>query len=808
MSALRLVDPLGERPLSAEDFPLTFGGVGADVQLPACAVGELRARLTLDGATLSIEPGPDASVRVDGRAIAGRVALAGGMLIDLGVALLRFETAAGGPRLVVEHEAVGEGTPPPVMEGQPLEMAVGQGERLPIEVLPYERPGERIERAPRRLPWRKTAVASVALLVLAALGWLLAAVAVTVRTSPEVEQFDADFAGALLQLRLGGRYLVLPGDYTLTVTASGYAPGTLPAAVTRAADAAFVVPLERLPGQVAFDTGGVAAALVVDGQELGEVPGEFELAAGMREIAIRAPRYREYRGALQVAGGGESQTLAVTLEPAFAGVTIESVPAGANVRIDGREAGVTPLEITLDAGRYQLVIAHPDFRSFESPITVRSGEPLKIGPVELGVADGSLAVRTRPAGADVSVAGRYRGRTPVTLPLAPGVSHEVVVARAGYQPVTRDITVESRQTSALVLELQAVLGEVTLSGEPADAQLFVDGVLRGEANQTLALPAAPHTIEVRRAGLETFRATVTPKPGLPQVLSFKLGTAEEKRAAALAPAIVTASGQQLKLVRGGRFLIGSPRREPGRRSNETQRTVVLERPFYIATREVTNAEFRQFKASHASGIFREQTLDLDRQPAVRLDWQDAAAYCNWLSAKDGLPPAYVGKPGSLVLADPVTTGYRMPTEAEWEFAARFDGAAATRKYPWGDNLPVPARAGNYADQSALYLTPVVITGYDDGSRVAAAVGSFPPNELGLYDMGGNVSEWVSDRFAVYVSGPDQVVTDPVGPREGDSHVVKGAGWLTGRTPDLRAAWRDPAVGGRQDLGFRIARYAE
>jgi formylglycine-generating enzyme required for sulfatase activity len=137
-----------------------------------------------------------------------------------------------------------------------------------------------------------------------------------------------------------------------------------------------------------------------------------------------------------------------------------------------------------------------------------------------------------------------------------------------------------------------------------------------------------------------------------------------------------------------------------------------------------------------------------------------------------------------------------------------DGRGPNLKYPWGDALPVAARAGNFADQSALYLTPVVISGYDDGFRVAAPVGSFVPNALTIFDLGGNVSEWVNDRYQIYVTGPEQVFIDPVGPDQGDTWTIRGSSWLTGRTPELRVAWRDVGSGGAPDLGFRIARYAE
>ena len=152
----------------------------------------------------------------------------------------------------------------------------------------------------------------------------------------------------------------------------------------------------------------------------------------------------------------------------------------------------------------------------------------------------------------------------------------------------------------------------------------------------------------------------------------------------------TSLGQPLVLVNGGRFTMGSPRREPGRRSNEAERQVELKRPFYISRFQVTNREYREFKADHLSGIFKDESLDLERQPVVRVTWQEAAAFCNWLSQREKLPAAYVRNGDRFELAEPATTGYRLPTEAEWEFAARFDGAARDAQVSLGQR---PARAG-------------------------------------------------------------------------------------------------------------------
>lgn len=788
---LWLKDPLGERPLAPSDLPLTIGGPGATVVIPGCVPGELRARAAvgIDGLTVVPQPGT------------GVDALSG---IEI-----TLEERDGRPTIVVRHGGVANITQPPQFEGRSPDAADPQGDRQPIVVVDYA-PRVRRPAAAARRAWSWTGPARWAgvAVVLLVLGYLLTATSVEVATSPETDPDDVNFVGTMLDVGIAGRHLVPPGDYELVVAAEGYAEARQPVAVGRESGQRVVVALVRLPGTVAFDTGGVAATLAVDGAAIGALPGEYELPAGTRELLMGAPRYAEQRLRFEVAGGGERQELKVQLAPLFARVTVTSVPAGAIVWADDRELGPTPLETDLDAGRYTLAILHPEFRRFESPITVRAGEPQSIGPVELGMPDGRLIVQSRPSGADVSIGGSYRGRTPLTVGVTPGMPQEVLLTLAGHATVTQSVSVESRAERQLNIELTPVLGEVRVRGEPADAQLFVDGASRGPANQTLSLPAAPHVVEVRKAGLETFRATITPREGQPQVVEYALRTPGEVRVAAIPGQRSTALGQELVLITGGRFTVGSPRREAGRRSNETERTVELKRFFYLARHQVTNREFREFRADHLSGIFKDESLDLERQPAVRVNWQDAVAFCNWLSQRDKLPPAYARRGDRLELIEPVTTGYRLPTEAEWEFAARHDGRAATRKYPWGDGLPVPARSGNWGDASAIYLTPVTISGYEDGFRVSAPVGSFAANPLGIHDLGGNVQEWTTDRYSIYVVGPDHVSTDPVGPRGGESYVIRGAGWLTGKVPELRVASRDSGSSGRPDLGFRIARYAE
>jgi len=221
---------------------------------------------------------------------------------------------------------------------------------------------------------------------------------------------------------------------------------------------------------------------------------------------------------------------------------------------------------------------------------------------------------------------------------------------------------------------------------------------------------------------------------------------------------------------------------------------------------VTNADFRRFDASHQSGSRDSFSLDGDAQPVVRVSWEDAARYCNWLSKQEGLEPAYQELNGKLFAVSPMTAGYRLPTEAEWTWVARYAGHDPLR-YPWGNEMPPPEKTGNFADQSARSTVGTVIEGYDDGFEVTAPPGSFAANPLGIYDLGGNVAEWTHDLYTIEVSSGFDVMVDPMGPSVGEQHVIRGSSYLQGEVANLRLTYRDYGDS-RDDVGFRIARYAE
>ncbi|MCP3910764.1 MAG: formylglycine-generating enzyme family protein [Actinomycetia bacterium] len=202
----------------------------------------------------------------------------------------------------------------------------------------------------------------------------------------------------------------------------------------------------------------------------------------------------------------------------------------------------------------------------------------------------------------------------------------------------------------------------------------------------------------------------------------------------------------------GTFTMGSPEDEEGRYSDEGPDHQVTLSEFSIGKYEVTNQQYRTLVPDHQGD---------DDLPATYVNWHEAKAFCEQF-------------------------GFRLPTEAEWEYAAR---AGTQSRWSFGDDESQLERYGWYSKNSGTRAHPV---------------GTREPNEWGLHDMHGNVYEWVSDRWAnVYPAEPQ---VDPTGPATGDRRVVRGGSFWV-EPGGLRSAFRrwDDPEGRFEDVGFRCVR---
>ena len=232
-------------------------------------------------------------------------------------------------------------------------------------------------------------------------------------------------------------------------------------------------------------------------------------------------------------------------------------------------------------------------------------------------------------------------------------------------------------------------------------------------------------------------------------------------------------GLKFRLIPGGYYLLGSAVSEPGRYADEDTPHRVRVAAFYLAVTETTNAQYQRFlqATGHPPPLYwQDRNLNGPNQPVVGVNWDDAVAFCRWLTQVTGVP-------------------HHLPTEAQWEAAAR--GGHTGQAYPWGDEAPEAAgiyRANLRHDHTAK-----------DGYLFTAPVGSFPANGYGLFDLAGNVSEWCLDRYVPTGSGPF---------KPGLLRLLKGGSWFT-QARDLRCAARQSAPPAYADgyIGFRVVRQA-
>jgi len=688
----------------------------------------------------------------------------------------------------------------------------------PVEIKPVSfRPGSRrrgLKSKSRSKAIISSALALVLILLCASAWFVFTARRVIIRVEPEPEKISIQ--GGILAPKFGDHYLLRPGNYTLQAERQCFQPVEKGFAVADLKTQEVAFAMTRLPGLISFtahrsEQSSVTlegARIIIDGQEVGRTPAaDLEVNAGRRAVMIRADRYQDLQTDLDVDGCGTRQTLNLALIPGWADITIDSVPRGARLTVNGKSAGPTPLTIELPAGKHEILLTADRFKPWRDQLAVKANHPLELDIIRLQPADGILTVRTTPAGANVMVGSKFAGQTPLELNLAAETQHILHINKAGYQKANRTVKLNSEESKTLSIALKPEHGVINFDVAPIDADIFVDGKSRGRVPRQMRLIAVNHQIEIKKKGYQTYSTRITPRPGFAQELKIALTPTSPVRKKP--GGIITAqNGYELKLVRPAAFTMGSSRREQGRRSNETLRQINLQRPFYMGVREVTNKEFKQYSASHLSGTFKTYSLDRPELPVVGVTWEQAALFCNWLSAREALPPVYILKGGQLTAADPVGTGYRLPTEAEWEYCTRFTKAKANLKYPWGNKYPPGPQSGNFADESAKDLLSSYLMAYDDGYPVMAPPAKFKINPLGLYDLGGNAAEWCHDFYSIYPYDSQKKYKDPMGPSEGKHHIIRGSSWRQSSISALRSSYRDYSDGKRVDLGFRVARYLE
>lgn len=254
--------------------------------------------------------------------------------------------------------------------------------------------------------------------------------------------------------------------------------------------------------------------------------------------------------------------------------------------------------------------------------------------------------------------------------------------------------------------------------------------------------------------------------------------------------------EEFVYIAGGTFEMGSPESENWRSSDETLHSVTVS-DFYISAYELTQQEYEAVMGNNPSSFSGENL------PVENVSWFEAVAYCNARSELEGLTPAYLID-GEVVLWNRGANGYRLPTEAEWEYACRAgtvtpfntENSISPEESNYYGHYPYEIE-GNYFSQDNLTTKP------GQYRQTTVAVDSFSPNTWGLYNTHGNVSEWV---WYYYGSYETEAVTNPIGSSTGNLKVYRGGAW-NDFAKNMRSAYRATleADMGSFNIGFRLVR---
>jgi formylglycine-generating enzyme required for sulfatase activity len=790
----------GLRRLDEADFPLSVGGPGTDIALQELPVGTVLAHIALSSGHAYIQPADDtAELFHNHEHIDTSAWLKSGDRVQLGDGFLSWDIKGDQvfiklSRHAEEPDLQPPGAPPPESEDEQDTVVIPVATS---KVSPQKQ---------RRLRYLLFALFS--LLALAAV-FVLFATPVAINISPEPDRQSVK--GFPPPVSLGGKKLFVPGSYAVHASREGYRPLQQSFEVSSGGFQSFNFELLELPGRLRITVDPVVPFSVSIGGLETELNSDniVLVERGLQQLGIETGRYLAETFELDIEGFDALQEFNISLQPAWANVQLDSTPEGAVISVDDEIIGTTPLLAEIIQGQRSIEISLAGYKTIYLRESFVAGTSRVLESFSLEPNDGTLALETRPNGATVTINGSYHGVTPTTIVLASGVSHQIKLRKPGYRATIKTTSLKPDEELQLVVDLPPEYGIIFANTNPAGVALTVDGKPAGGGTQRLRLTTRQHELGFSKAGYLPQTVLVTPQTDTSQNVGITLKTQAQAKQEARPAVLKTAGGQQMFLLEpGGSFQMGASRREAGRRANESQRLIEITRAFYLAAYEVTNAEYRLFNRKHSSGSAEGNSLNNERQPVVNVSWDDAARYCNWLSERDELSPAYTEQDGHMKPIEGKNTGYRLPSEAEWVYAAKVAGRNKAARYPWGAAYPPVAKAGNFADAQIADTLANVVAGYNDGYRATAPVGSFSAQPAGFHDLGGNVAEWTNDYYAVYPGQAEKLVKDPSGPDSGDHHVVRDSSWRDGSITELRLSYRDYSRDPRDNLGFRIARYAD
>ena len=495
-------------------------------------------------------------------------------------------------------------------------------------------------------------------------------------------------------------------------------------------------------GSVTVTSTPSGALVFLDEKQVGQTPLTLDrIASGSHSLRLQAPQYAVERRNVSVADG-QTANVAVTLAARFAEITVQA-PQGAVVTVDGDRKGSGTLSWRQSEGLCDIVVSMAGHRDARRQLEVVAGraQTVQLTPQPIY---GSASVDSDLMDAEIWIDGKKYGVTPNVVERLLVGSHTLVLKKSGYADLQQQFSVEEGKEASLLVKLPTGRS-VQFTSEKPGMQIIVDGKKLGTTPLTAVVGIGHHSVSAMRGGdIIAVRDLDITSTGAPLTMAFR----------DFGNQTLTVNGVRFTMVavKGGTFTMGATYddAEVDAEVDEEPAHKVTLSDYYIGQTEVTQALWEAVMGSNPSNHKG------DNLPVENVSWDDCQVFIQNLNQLTGKQ-------------------FRLPTEAEWEYAARGGRKSRGYKYAGGNDIGSVAWCdGNSGNETH-------------------PVGTKQANELGVYDMSGNVWEWCSDRYGDYQSSSQ---SDPQGPSSGSRRVFRGgscydsAGYCRvssryGDTPDYR-----------------------
>ncbi len=491
----------------------------------------------------------------------------------------------------------------------------------------------------------------------------------------------------------------------------------------------------------------------LDGLAKGITPLTMEAeAAGGHLLSIKMKGFDLWQAPIDLAPDKPLQ-LEIKLTPSMGAIKVVSLPAGAEVYMDGAMVGLTPLTLAeVSKGRRRVMVRRAGHRNWETSVEVIPGEAVEVR-ADLQTETGVLNIISTPDNADVSISGKSHGRTPLRLEIPAEGGIKLLISKTCFAPIHKDVSISPGMTMELSFALLPTCGRLIVDSNPAGAAWFLDGVEMGRTpGEALDIHEGRHKFLFQKEQYKNFPMEVEVRAGQDNRIQAKLETElpepGEIRSDPLA---------NMDFIWIPKEAVDTPLK-----GQKPLPAMATKGGVWMGRTEITQEQWLNVMKTNPSFFNRGEQYPVDN-----VSWTEVQDFIGKLNEKGG---------GKVV--------YRLPTEREWEYVCRLNdvlkdtlGAESTFEMAW------------YKDNSRRTSHPVM----------QKRAGS-----MGLYDMHGNVREWVTDMDQEAKAGPK--VDSLLDEKQSISRVTKGGGW---RQPPQECGCSDrkptPQETRDHDLGFRLVK---